>query len=91
MADPRLVAYCGQYCGFCAQNNRIPRKALDLRDSLEVGYEIWGQYIPGFKDFWAFLNDLVESRTSRSCREGTSRTGFAYADIRCCFCEVPDK
>ncbi|UCD22530.1 MAG: DUF3795 domain-containing protein [Chloroflexota bacterium] len=83
MADLRLVTYCGLYCGLCSQVNRTPQRALDLKDSMQKeGYEHWGQDIPGFREFWAFLNSLIESRTVSSCREGNC--GPPFCAIRKC-------
>ena len=83
MADLRLITYCGLYCGLCAEINRIPRIAQDLRDTMKKeGYDQWGQNLPGFKEFWSFLNNLIESKTTRSCREGTC--GAPFCSIRKC-------
>jgi len=63
--------------------NRIPQRALDLQDSMQKeGYDQWGQDFPGFKDFWKFLNYLVESKVTCSCREGTC--GPPFCTIRKC-------
>ena len=83
MADLRLITYCGLYCGLCSQLNRIPQRALELKDSMQKeGYEHWGQNIPGFNEFWAFLNNLIESRTVNSCREGNC--GAPFCTVRKC-------
>ena len=83
MADLRLVTYCGLYGGLCAQNCRIPQKARALRDAMQKeGYEQWGHNIPGFVDFWEFLNGLVESESTHSCREDTC--GAPFCTIRKC-------
>lgn len=83
MTDLRLVTYCGLYCGLCATKNRIPRKAKDLKNTMQKeGYEDWGENIPGFKEFWAFLNNLVEFEETCSCREETC--GGPFCTIRKC-------
>jgi hypothetical protein len=83
MTDLRLVTYCGLYCGLCSLKCRIPQRAQALHDSMQKdGYEHWGQNIPGFKEFWKFLNGLVESESKCSCREGTC--GPPFCTIRKC-------
>ena len=83
MADLNLVTYCGLYCGLCSQKCRIPEKAQALLDTMRIeGYEHWGEEIPGFKDFWKFLNGLIESESTGSCREGTC--GPPFCSIRKC-------
>jgi hypothetical protein len=70
LADLRLVTYCGLYCGLCALDCRIPQRALALRDDMrEAGHEYWGQGLPGFKEFWGFLDGLVGSESRYSCRD----------------------
>ena len=57
MAEPRQVTYCGLYCGLCAQGSRIPKQASALRESMRrEAWDRWGQEIPRFKEFWAFLD-----------------------------------
>ena len=96
MADMDLVTYCGLYCGLCAQRHRIPQRAQSLRESMQKeGDELWGQDIPGFKEFWAFLSRLGESESTCSCRKETC--GPPFCGIRkcarskgidvCAFCE----
>lgn len=76
----RHVAYCGLFCGLCAQRSRIPQQARQLRKSLhEEGYDDWYQYVPHIKDsflpFWQFLQRLAES-------DCTCRTGGGPPDCR---------
>lgn len=83
MSDLRLVAYCGLYCGLCAQCSRIPQRTKSLREAMQKeGYEHWGQEIPGFKEFWKFLEGLADSEAKRSCRDGTC--GPSFCGIRKC-------
>ena len=83
MTDLRLVTYCGLYCGLCGQKCRIPQKAKDLKDAMQTeGYDEWGENIPGFKEFWKYLNGIVASESISSCREGTC--GAPFCTIRKC-------
>ena len=83
MTDLRLITYCGLYCGLCSLKCRIPQRAQALHDSMQKdGYDHWGQNIPGFTEFWEFLDRLVESESKRSCREGTC--GAPFCTIRKC-------
>lgn len=83
MADLTKVTYCGLYCGLCSQQNRIPQRATDLRDLMrKEAWDQWGVEIPGFKEFWSFLNDLTESEQRCSCRSGVC--GPPFCGIRKC-------
>ena len=83
MADLTKVAYCGLYCGLCAQRNRIPQRARDLQESMQKeAFDQWGTEIPGFKEFWSFLNGLAESESRCSCRRG--ECGPPFCGIRKC-------
>ena len=55
-----LVAYCGLYCGLCAEHTRIPRQASNLRESMvKEGYESLDKNDPRLnKEFWEFLTNL---------------------------------
>jgi hypothetical protein len=46
------------------------------------GWDLWGNEIPGFKDFWSFLKGLAEAESRCSCREGTC--GPPFCGIRKC-------
>jgi hypothetical protein len=83
MADLRLVTYCGLYCGLCAQRGRIPRQAHALRESMaKEGYEFWGKELPGFTEFWSFLERLCDpDKAHPSCRQGG---GPPFCSIRKC-------
>lgn len=72
-ADLSLVAYCGIYCGNCAQRVRVPRQSSELRKTLhEEGFDDFYQYVPemreSFPAFWKFLGELSEFDCS--CRGG---------------------
>ncbi len=83
MTDLTQVTYCGSYCGLCSQRNRIPQRARDLQESMrKEAWDQWGTEIPGFKEFWLFLNRLAESESRCSCRDGTC--GPPFCGIRKC-------
>ena len=76
----RLVAYCGLYCGVCANRNRIPPHAKLLQEALRnEGMHSWYQYVPSMKHtfptFWKFLDNLV----AMDC---TCRTGGGPPDCK---------
>lgn len=83
MAKLDFVTYCGLYCELCAQRGRIPRQAAELRASLsKEGIEYWGEGLPGFKDFWAFLDRISDPDGScPRCRQGG---GPPFCGIRKC-------
>jgi len=86
VSDLSQVTYCGLYCGLCAQRNRIPLRGQELRDAMQKeGWHLWGQNVPGFPEFWTFLNGLVDSGPSCSCRGGTG--GPPFCGIRKCASE----
>jgi len=72
--DPlRLVAYCGLYCGLCAQRARVPQQANQLKQTLhEEGFDDFYQYVPEMKEvfppFWTFLDQLA--KMDCTCRSG---------------------
>jgi len=77
------VTYCGLYCGLCTMRNRIPMQAKMLRDTMhKEQWDSWGVEIPDFKEFWAFLNMLVDKETERRCRSGNC--GAPFCSIRKC-------
>jgi hypothetical protein len=83
VAEPRQVTYCGLYCGLCAQGSRIPKQASALRESMRrEAWDRWGQEIPRFKEFWAFLDWLVASEAGCNCRE--EKCGPPTCGIRRC-------
>ena len=83
MPDLTQVTYCGLYCGLCSQRNRIPPRARSLQEAMRKdGWDLWGNEIPGFKDFWSFLKGLAEAESRCSCREGTC--GPPFCGIRKC-------
>lgn len=77
------VTYCGLYCTLCGSRGRIPQRAQTLRDSMaEEGHNVWGKDIPGFTEFWTFLNDLCDPEKGCSgCRQGG---GPPFCSIRKC-------
>ncbi len=81
----RLVAYCGLYCGLCAQRRRIPQQALRLQKTLhEEGFDDFYQSVPEMKEafpqFWNFLQSLA--KFDCACR--TSKGGPPDCKIRGC-------
>ena len=83
MPDLRLITYCGLYCDLCSARSRIPKQAEALRDSMKKeGYEYWGHELPGFTEFWKFLNEHCDLNNScPGCREGG---GPPFCGIRKC-------
>ncbi len=72
MTDLKHVAYCGLYCGLCLNACRIPRRADELRDLLRrVSVEEWGPELPGYAEFWQFLQRLADFEAVASCRGKT--------------------
>ena len=83
MPDLTQVTYCGLYCGLCAQRNRIPQRARDLRESMQKeAWDRWASGSPGFNEFWSFLGDLAGSEPRCSCRGGAC--GPPFCGIRKC-------
>lgn len=83
----QFVTYCGLYCKLCAQCGRIPEQAQALYDAMNrEGYPLWGQDIPKFKAFWAFLGNLADrSKPCEGCRSGAC--GYPFCEIRKCAIE----
>lgn len=70
------VSYCGLYCGLCAERARIPRQAAALRESMaQEGWPQWGHSIPGFSEFWRFLQKLETEGGCPGCRAGGGPPG----------------
>jgi hypothetical protein len=83
MPDLSLVTYCGLYCGLCAQRNRIPLRARQLRECMQKeAWDQWGSVVPKFDQFWQFLCGLAESESQGSCRGG--KCGPPFCGIRKC-------
>lgn len=83
MSNLELVTYCGLYCGLCSQRNRIPLRAVSLRDAMrKEGYENWGRNLPQFNEFWSFLNNMADLGPGCSCRAG--KCGPPFCGIRKC-------
>jgi len=80
-----LVTYCGLYCGLCANRNRIPQQASQLRETLhQEGFDDFYQYVPEMKEefppFWKFLQNL--EKLDCTCRTG--KGGPPNCEIRNC-------
>ena len=77
-----LVTYCGLYCDLCAERTRIPQTAQSLRAAMtEEGWPFWGASVPGFTEFWAFLENLGTGPGCPGCKAGG---GYPECQIRIC-------
>ncbi len=77
-----FVTYCGLYCELCAERARIPKQAAVLQQSMaEEGWLYWGHTVPGFSEFWQFLEGLHAQGGCSGCRAGG---GFQGCQIRIC-------
>jgi hypothetical protein len=66
-----FVTYCGLYCGLCAARTRIPQRAAALQEAMiDEGWPVWGASVPGFAEFWRFLENLFISGGCSGCRAG---------------------
>lgn len=76
-----FVTCCGLYCGLCAERTRIPQHAAALRQAMDdEGWPFWGATIPGFGEFWQFLERLTAPQCP-GCRAGG---GMPACQIRVC-------
>ncbi|MBC7170213.1 DUF3795 domain-containing protein [Candidatus Bipolaricaulota bacterium] len=83
MSDHRFVTYCGLYCGLCSARSRIPAQATALRETIvKEGYDDWGQELPNFREFRAFLDHLCDP--DRSCPGCRAEGGPPFCGIRKC-------
>ena len=77
-----FVTYCGLYCELCAERARIPRQAGALQRAMtEEGWPYWGHSVPGFTEFWQFLEGLHAKGGCPGCRAGG---GFPQCQVRTC-------
>ncbi len=77
-----FVTYCGLHCDLCAERARIPRQAAALQESMsEEGWPYRGHSIPGFTQFWEFLERLHAKGGCPGCRAGG---GYPECQIRVC-------
>jgi hypothetical protein len=78
-----FVTYCGLYYGLCAERSRIVGQARALRDTVVTeGYDLWGQDLPNFREFRAFLEQMCDpDKNCRGCRHGG---GPPFCGIRKC-------
>ena len=75
------VTYCGLYCELCAARSRIPQRAAALLAAMaDEGWPFWGHTIPGFEQFWPFLDNLARDGCP-GCRAGG---GDPQCQIRLC-------
>jgi hypothetical protein len=76
-----LVTYCGLHCDLCSARARIPQQAAALQQTMaDDGWTFWGQTIPGFPEFWQFLEGLTGDGCP-GCRAGGGDPG---CQIRLC-------
>jgi hypothetical protein len=77
-----FVTYCGLHCDLCAERTRIPQRATALRRAMaEEGWPYWGHTVPGFSQFWEFLEGLYANGGCPGCRAGG---GPPECGIRAC-------
>jgi hypothetical protein len=82
MDQLEFVAYCGLYCGLCAERTRIPERAAALQQAMaEEGWPFWGPTFPDFVEFWRFLEQLGTNGGCPGCRAGG---GNPQCPIRIC-------
>ena len=78
----KFVTYCGLWCELCAERARIPQQAKALQQAMiEEGWPFWGHTVPGFIEFWEFLERLHADGGCSGCRAGG---GFPQCQIRLC-------
>ena len=68
-----LVAYCGLYCGLCAERARVPSMAGRLQETLkEEGYDSFYQFVPDIKDGYPQFMQLLDrfAKMECGCRSG---------------------
>jgi len=77
-----FVTYCGLYCELCAERARIPKRAAALQEAMtEEGWPVWGTDVPGFTEFWRFLESLHANGSCPGCHAGG---GPPNCQIRAC-------
>jgi hypothetical protein len=82
MEQLEFVTYCGLYCELCAARARIPQRAAALQATMvEEGWLYWGHTVPGFDEFWKFLQGLHADGGCPGCRAGG---GYPQCQIRVC-------
>jgi hypothetical protein len=82
MENLALITYCGLHCELCSARSRIPQCAEALQGAMaDEGWPYWGGELPGFAEFWAFLEDLHVDGGCPGCRAGG---GDPRCKIRIC-------
>jgi hypothetical protein len=77
-----FITHCGLFCELCASKTRIPEQASKLLNTMKnEGYELWGNEISGFIQFWDFLNKLSQKKDC-NCRDNSC--GYPLCKIRKC-------
>jgi hypothetical protein len=83
MDKKELITYCGLYCGLCSLYTRIPNQAKELKDSyVKEHCEQWGKFIPGFEEFWTFLNKIIDESSKCYCKK--DNCGPPFCGVRKC-------
>lgn len=84
--DPlRLVAYCGLYCGLCAERARLPPQARQLQQTLhEEGYDDFYQYIPEMKEDYPKFSEFLQRLANMDCACRSGKGGPPDCEIRVC-------
>jgi hypothetical protein len=78
----RFVTFCGLHCDLCSARARIPQRAAALQEAMaEEGWPLWGAEVPGFAQFWQFLEGLHADGGCPGCRAGG---GPPFCAIRKC-------
>ena len=78
----QYIAYCGLYCGHCFSRTHVAPTANRLRDYMKrQGFESFGPYMPNYKEFWEFLNLLIDAEGCPGCRQEGGNPG---CKIRVC-------
>lgn len=82
MRELEFVTYCGLHCELCGARARIPQRAAALQEAMaEEGWLYWGHTVPGFAEFWEFLQGLHADGGCPGCR---ADSGFPDCQIRVC-------
>jgi hypothetical protein len=68
--ENKYTAYCGLYCGHCFSRTHIKPTAETLLNYMKrQGFETFGPYMPNYKEFWEFLNTLIDAEGCPGCKQ----------------------
>lgn len=80
--EEKLTAYCGLYCGNCFSRTHIWPTAETLLGYMKrQGFETFGPFMPNYKEFWEFLNTLINAEGCPGCQQGG---GNPSCEMRIC-------